>query len=178
MKMPRFKPTVPAIALIGASLLLPCVARANDYSSIDHYCYMVSLGGEIRSLDHLCPGSAPQLVEASAVAAAVPMAGQVCDDFASWGEAQYHLKEGSAPSSLDDDSDGIACESLRRQARSDGRSVFSNRNTRGDSIEIIRASETEHYLKVNSGGDLFTTRTFPTQDNARDHMVDYYADLI
>lgn len=176
--MPRFKPTVSAIALIGASLLLPNVASANDYSSIDHYCYMVSLSGEVRNLNQLCPGSASQLVEASGVAAAVPMAGQVCDDFASWGEAQYQLKAGSAPTSLDDDDDGTACESLRRQARSDGRSVFSNRNTRGESIEIIRASETEHYLKVNNGGDLFTTRTFPTQANARDHMVDYYDDLI
>lgn len=177
--MPRFQSTASALALIGASLLLPNVARANDYLGIDHYCYMVGFSGEIMNLDHLCPGSGPQLVEASAVAAAAaPMAGQVCDDFASWGEAQYHFKAGSAPSSLDGDGNGIACESLRRQVRSDGRSVFSNRNTRGDSIQIIRASETEHYLKVNSGGDLFTTRTFPTQADARDHMVDYYKDLI
>jgi hypothetical protein len=53
------KPILPAIALIGASLLLPTAARADDYSGIDHYCYMVESSGRVINLSTMCSRTAP-----------------------------------------------------------------------------------------------------------------------
>ncbi|MEA5449434.1 excalibur calcium-binding domain-containing protein [Leptolyngbya sp. CCNP1308] len=166
-------------ALIGVSLLLPTAARA-DYSNIDHYCYMVDGTGAVVDLNHFCLRSTPELAEIASVEEAAPITGQVCADFASWGEAQHHFEAGTAPSRLDGDNDGIACEELKRVIRSGGNSIFTNRNSQGDSIQIMRESGTgtEHYLQVTLGGIAFTSKSFPTQEAARDHMYAYYGDLI
>lgn len=65
------KPIVSAVALIGACLLLPTAARANDYSAINHYCYMVDGAGNVVNLSHMCinrnplPASNPTAVAES-----------------------------------------------------------------------------------------------------------------
>ncbi|MEO1068040.1 MAG: excalibur calcium-binding domain-containing protein [Cyanobacteria bacterium J06638_6] len=155
-------------------------AKANvpNYSAISHYCYMVDNNGEVLDLDHLCIRHEPEVLERAEVSDAIPLAGQVCSDFASWGEAQYHFEAGTAPRRLDGDNDGIACEDLRRMTLSGGSAVFTNRNTRGDSIEIMRISPTSHYLRVNLAGYTFTSRFFENQSDARDHMDTYYSALI
>jgi hypothetical protein len=53
------KPILPAAALIGASLLLPTVARANNYSGINHYCFLVDGAGEVINLSQMCVNRNP-----------------------------------------------------------------------------------------------------------------------
>ncbi|MBW4486023.1 MAG: excalibur calcium-binding domain-containing protein [Tildeniella torsiva UHER 1998/13D] len=175
------KPILPAAALIGASLLLPTATSANDYSGIDHYCYMVNGAGEVMDLNHFCIRSNPESTEVASVEAAIPMAGLVCDDFATQGESQYHFLSGTAPKSLDGDNDGVACEVLTDEPREDGNRIFSNQSTRGDGVidtEVWRVSATDYYLNVGTGGYSFTTRSFPSGDAARDHIDIYYGDLV
>jgi hypothetical protein len=50
-------PTFPAVALIGACLLLPTTARANDYSDIGHYCFIVNSSGVVHNLTEMCSPS-------------------------------------------------------------------------------------------------------------------------
>ena len=59
------KPILPAIALIGASLLLPTAARANDYLGIDHYCYMVESSGRVVNLSAMCQNTRAASIEDS-----------------------------------------------------------------------------------------------------------------
>ncbi|PSN13951.1 hypothetical protein C7293_13745 [filamentous cyanobacterium CCT1] len=61
------KPILPAAALIGASLLLPTAARANDYSGIDHYCYMVDGAGATVDLSSICGMSRPAALPPAAL---------------------------------------------------------------------------------------------------------------
>lgn len=174
------KPIFPAVALIGASLLLPAVASDNDYSGINHYCYMINGAGEVMDLNHFCIRSNPD-TEVASVEAAIPMAGLVCDDFATQGEAQYHFLSGTAPKSLDGDNDGDACEALTDEPRLGGSRNFTNQSTRGNIVidtEVWRVSATDYYLRVGTGGYSFTTRSFPSNDAARDHMNTYYGALV
>lgn len=101
------KPLAPAAALIGASLLLPTAARANDYSGINHYCYMVNGSGGIVDLSSMCgmsgsPGSAPQPVGVSleAVETASSEEGTVRIGFQqSMRDAGYNLLAGNLSTS-------------------------------------------------------------------------------
>jgi hypothetical protein len=174
-------PNIPAAALLGASLLLPTAASANPYSGIDHYCYMVDGWGKVINLSHMCTRSIPALPGVAAVEEVIPMAGLVCDDFATQGEAQYHFLGGTAPASLDGDNDGVACEALTDEPRGDGGRIFTNQSNRGDIVvktEVWRVSATDYYLNVGTGGYSFTTRSFPSDNAARDHMDTYYGELL
>jgi hypothetical protein len=152
---------------------------------MDHYCYMVNGAGEVVNLDYLCLEIVPQLTEVASVEDAVPMAGQVCDDFASWGEAQYHFEAGSAPSSLDGDNDGIACEDpqvfANRPSEEVGDQVATYRSNKYTGVVITlydvarRHIDGEFYLNVDAPGiGIFSTRSFSSKDAANLHMRDYY----
>jgi hypothetical protein len=114
------------------------------------------------------------------------MAGQVCDDFASWGEAQYHYTIGTAPLSLDGDSDGIGCEELRvienrpyDEADGDRVATYDSTQYTGVVIPLYdvarRHIDGEFYLNVDAPGiGIFSTRSFSSKDAANLHMRDYY----
>ena len=61
------KPIAPALALIGASLLLPTAARAADY-----YCFMVDSNGVIRDLTEMCSPTTPATTAAPVSTVSAP----------------------------------------------------------------------------------------------------------
>jgi hypothetical protein len=89
---------------------------------------------------------------------------------------------GTAPDSLDPDRDGYACEYLTTRIRQAGNRIFSNQANRERvvySLEVWRVSPTDLYLRIkdNQGLD-FTTRSFPSDREAREHMRTYYQNLL
>lgn len=111
-----------------------------------------------------------------------PYAGTQCSHFATQPEAQWHYYMGTAPASLDDDRDGYACEHLTTRIRQDGSRIFSNQANRGNerfTLEVWRVNATDVYLRVKSSAGMdFTTRSFPSDRDARDHMRTYYQNLL
>lgn len=163
---------------------------------ISSACYRVTPQGQVENLEHLC-GQPEERVpqEQTAVTAAentspdpLPLAGTTCSDFATQGEAQWHYLFGSAPASLDGDSDGIACEGLTMQLRAEGTRAFRNQNINGLTLEIWRVSAIDHYLKINASTTeiareldevtVFTTRSFASSDEALAHANTYYGDIL
>ncbi|MBD1914270.1 MULTISPECIES: hypothetical protein [Cyanophyceae] len=111
-----------------------------------------------------------------------PYAGTTCSAFATHPEAQWHYAMGTAPSSVDDDRDGLACEHLTSAIRSDGSRIFNNQANRGNvryTMEVWRVNATDVYLRIKSSQGMdFTTRSFPSDPAAREHMNTYYRNLL
>ncbi|PZO45839.1 MAG: hypothetical protein DCF17_00380 [Shackletoniella antarctica] len=111
-----------------------------------------------------------------------PYAGTTCSAFATQPEAQWHYYMGTAPASLDDDRDGLACEYLTSVIRSDGSRIFNNQANRGNvryTLEVWRVNATDVYLRIKSSEGMdFTTRSFPSDPAAREHMNTYYRSLL
>jgi hypothetical protein len=111
-----------------------------------------------------------------------PYAGTRCADFATHPEAQWHYYMGTAPASLDPDRNGLACEYLTSIVREAGNRIFTNQANRGTEVyrlEVWRVSATDVYLRIRSNRGLdFTTRSFPSDPAAREHMRIYYQNLL
>lgn len=111
-----------------------------------------------------------------------PYAGTTCAYFATQPEAQWHYYMGTAPSSIDDDSDGEACEYLTSTIRTDGNRIFNNQATRGNvryTLEVWRVNTRDVYLRIKSNQGMdFTTRSFSSDPAAREHMRTYYQNLL
>ena len=111
-----------------------------------------------------------------------PYAGTTCAHFATQPEAQWHYYVGTAPASLDDDRDGIACEHLTNAVRQAGNRIFNNQANRGNvryTLEVWRVNATDVYLRIKSSQGMdFTTRSFPSDPAAREHMNTYYRNLL
>jgi hypothetical protein len=111
-----------------------------------------------------------------------PYAGTQCSHFATQQEAQWHYYMGTAPASLDDDRNGYACEYLTTVIREDGSRIFSNQANRGNerfTLEVWRVNATDVYLRIKSSSGMdFTTRRFPSDREAREHMRTYYQNLL
>lgn len=111
-----------------------------------------------------------------------PYAGTQCNHFSTHPEAQWHYHMGTAPTSLDNDRDGLACEHLTSNIRQDGSRIFSNQANRGSeryTLEVWRVSARDVYLRIKSSSGMdFTTRSFPSDPNAREHMRTYYQNLL
>jgi hypothetical protein len=111
-----------------------------------------------------------------------PYAGTQCIHFATHPEAQWHYFMGTAPDSLDNDRDGWACEHLTSNIRQDGNRIFTNQANRGTerfTLEVWRVNATDIYLRIKSSAGMdFTTRSFPSDRDARDHMRTYYQNLL
>jgi hypothetical protein len=111
-----------------------------------------------------------------------PYAGTQCSHFETQPEAQWHYHMGTAPASVDDDRDGYACELLTTTIREDGSRIFSNQANRGTerfTLEVWRVNATDVYLRVKSSSGVdFTTRRFPSDREAREHMRTYYQNLL
>ena len=111
-----------------------------------------------------------------------PYAGTQCINFATHPEAQWHYYMGTAPSSVDSNSDCRACEQLTSIIRQDGNRIFSNQANRGRerfTLEVWRVSATDVYLRLKSSSGMdFTTRSFPSDREARNHMRTYYQNLL
>jgi len=109
-------------------------------------------------------------------------AGTRCTDFATHPEAQWHYVMGTAPASLDPERNGLACEHLTHTIRQAGNRIFTNQANRGTEVyrlEIWRVSATDVYLRIKSSRGLdFTTRSFPSDPAAREHMNTYYRNLL
>lgn len=157
-------------------------------TDVDLLCYMVDSAGRVINLHALCvPNSraafSNRQVQASRDSSTSAFAGTQCSDFATWGEAQFHLLAGSAPASLDGDGDRVACEALPRTPRTDGNAVFTNQSNRGDwviNIQEWRVNATDYYLKVSvpQEGLEFTTQSFASSAAARAHMRAYYGSIL
>ncbi|QQE65752.1 hypothetical protein GFS31_24410 [Leptolyngbya sp. BL0902] len=111
-----------------------------------------------------------------------PYAGTQCFHFATQPEAQWHYYMGTAPATVDADRDGIACPALTQGIRQEGSRIFSNqanRRTERFTLEVWRVSTTDVYLRIKSSSGLdFTTRSFPSDREAREHMRTYYQNLL
>lgn len=111
-----------------------------------------------------------------------PYAGTQCIHFATQQEAQWHYYMGTAPASVDEDQDGLACHRLTRNIRTDGSRIFSNQANRGRerfTLEVWRVSSTDLYLRIKSSAGMdFTTRSFQSDREARNHMRIYYQNLL
>ena len=111
-----------------------------------------------------------------------PYAGTRCHHFATQQEAQWHYYMGTAPATVDDDRDDYACEYLTTRVREDGYRIFSNQANRDSivyTLEVWRVSPTDLYLRIKSNHGLdFTTRSFPSDREAREHMRTYYQNLL
>lgn len=111
-----------------------------------------------------------------------PYAGTTCSAFATQPEAQWHYYMGTAPSSVDDDRDGLACEHLTSTIRTDGNRIFNNQANRGNvryTMEVWRVNARDVYLRIKSSDGMdFTTRSFPSDPAAREHMNTYYRNLL
>lgn len=111
-----------------------------------------------------------------------PHAGTQCIHFATQPEAQWHYYMGTAPATVDEDRDGMACPALTRRIRQDGSRIFSNQANRGSerfTLEVWRVNATDVYLRVKSSSGMdFTTRSFPSDREARTHMRVYYQNLL
>ena len=111
-----------------------------------------------------------------------PYAGTTCAHFATQPEAQWHYYMGTAPATVDDDGDGAACEYLTRTIRTDGSRIFNNQATRGNvryTLEVWRVNARDVYLRIKSNQGMdFTTRSFPSDPEAREHMRTYYQNLL
>lgn len=111
-----------------------------------------------------------------------PYAGTTCSAFATQPEAQWHYAMGTAPASLDADRDGWACEHLTSTIRSDGSRIFNNQANRGNvryTMEVWRVNARDVYLRIKSSNGMdFTTRSFPSDPAAREHMNTYYRNLL
>lgn len=111
-----------------------------------------------------------------------PYAGTQCIHFATQPEAQWHYYMGTAPASVDEDRDGTACPALTRSIRQDGSRIFSNQANRGSerfTLEVWRVNATDVYLRIKSSSGIdFTTRSFPSDREARAHMRTYYQNLL
>ncbi|HEY9880953.1 MAG TPA: excalibur calcium-binding domain-containing protein [Leptolyngbyaceae cyanobacterium] len=111
-----------------------------------------------------------------------PYAGSQCVNFSTQQEAQWHYTVGTAPDSLDDDGDGVACEYLTTYIRQDGNRIYTNQANRGSHVyrlEVWRVNNNDVYLHIKSTNGLdFTTRSFPSDPAARQHMNTYYKNLL
>lgn len=111
-----------------------------------------------------------------------PYAGTTCSAFATHPEAQWHYAMGTAPASVDEDRDGLACEHLTTRIRQDGNRIFTNQALRVNvryTLEVWRVNATDVYLRIKSSEGMdFTTRSFPSDPAAREHMNTYYRDLL
>lgn len=107
-------------------------------------------------------------------------AGTTCSDFASWPEAQFHFHNGSAPPSLDGEGDGLACEYLSNRPREDG-NVVRRISAAGMDVEIYRGITDDYYIRFERVNiedvelPLFTTRSFASEGDARDHYYQFYS---
>lgn len=131
----------------------------------------------------LVPLSLVLVLTAPAKAQNLPSyAGTQCSHFATQQEAQWHYYRGTAPASVDNDRDGEACEQLTTWIREDGSRIFSNQANRGTerfTLEVWRVNATDVYLRIKSSSGMdFTTRSFPSDRDARDQMRTYYQNLL
>jgi hypothetical protein len=162
------------------------IAQVAMPATADFPCWMMDAGGQVIDMSYLCQTAQPD-VAATAEApvegdvAILPMAGRVCADFATQGEAQYHYLLGTAPATMDGDNDGVACEASSRTNRSGGSRVNSYRSTRyaGVDIELFdvgrRNMGGDFYLRVTAPElGIFTTRSFANKTDAIEHVRTYY----
>jgi len=147
-------------------------------------CLMERSNGEILDLSSLC-NSTPRTTtlpaaRSTANIATRPLAGTTCEDFDHQLEALYHFNLGTAPRSMDGDSDGIPCEMLSQVEREGGDRIWSSTFTNGNFTELIRdAGRTDvfYYLRVRAGNlGTFTTRLFSDDARARAHASCYYSE--
>jgi hypothetical protein len=104
---------------------------------------------------------------------------QTCDDFATYWEAQWHYRRGTAPVDLDGDLDGEACEGWTEEIREDGQKISTNTFTNRWGYELWKGDlETGYYLRIffNQTAPLFSTRSFATGTEAIKHANCYYGE--
>lgn len=138
---------------------------------------------QCRIAQGFCLGLSMLLVAPAAKAQTLPpYAGTQCVHFATQPEAQWHYYMGTAPATVDADRDGVACPALTQRVRQEGSRIFSNQANRGTerfTLEVWRVSATDIYLRIKSSSGMdFTTRSFPSDREARDHMRTYYQNLL
>jgi len=170
-----------------AVALMPMAAAAQsiplDQWGIDvPFCWIQRENGAILNLSDMCGSSGSLVVPVAAErsVASRPLAGNTCSDFTNQLEAQYHFQQGTAPSSLDREGDGVACEFLSDSMRMDGNRIQVNRYTTGNRVELYRIPRNnEHYLRVEANGvGTFTTRSFSDGETALRYGQCYFANDI
>ncbi|RMH12220.1 MAG: hypothetical protein D6698_15475 [Gammaproteobacteria bacterium] len=177
--------------LIGG-IATAVIAQAATPATADFTCWMTNASGQVVDMSYMCQSSTNHNnLDIPAISipdpgettiAELPMAGTVCLDFATQGEAQYHYWLGSAPSSLGSDPNSIVCRELSYISnRTDGSRVDSYRSTRyqGVDIELFDAGrrniDGDFYLRVTAPSlGIFTTRSFADKPAAYEHMRLYY----
>lgn len=154
----------------------------NQWGANEPFCWMARESGAVLNLSSMCGNNSGAVVPVAAerTVATRPLAGTTCADFTNQLEAQYHYEQGTAPTSLDGEGDGIACEFLTDFMRSDGNRIQTNSYTTGTRVELYRIpSNNEHYLRVEASGlGTFTTRSFFDSAVALRYSQCYFANEI
>jgi|GEM_PF-6695505 len=100
-------------AISGAFTLLTLISptAAQEYEG----CYMLE-DGQMQSLAHLCPVEEVPVIEVGTSSLAPVESDKTCTDFTFQESAQIYMAQKGA-TELDGDSDGVACEILRKLPR-------------------------------------------------------------